>query len=78
MELTLVDGKIHAVLSQFSNSSQCCSVCGISPSDITKLDVILAKKCNVQDQNLQYGLSTLHAWIRFLEYFLHVAYRKEI
>ena len=48
------------------------------PSDMNKLDVILAKKCDVQDQNLQYCLDTLHAWIRFLEYFLHVAYRKEI
>ena len=45
---------------------------------MNKLDVILAKKCDVQDQNLQYGLYPLHAWIRFLEYFLNVAFRKEI
>ena len=61
MELTMVDGKIHTVLSPLTDSTQCCSVCGISPSDMNKLDVILAKKADVQDQNLQYGLSTLHA-----------------
>lgn len=35
------------------------------------------KKENAQEIFYNFGLSTLHAWIRFFECLLHIAYRLE-
>lgn len=31
----------------------------------------------INEDNFKYGLSTLHAWIKFLECILHIAYKLE-
>ncbi|XP_041448468.1 uncharacterized protein LOC121404022 [Drosophila obscura] len=66
--MTMIDGKIFSVIAESSN--QTCGICGATPSVMNNL------KSRTPDTNLyQYGLSTLHAWIRCLECILHIAYR---
>lgn len=69
--MTMVDGKV--INSITSTSSQICYVCGAKPKEMNRLDEETA------DHNtFQFGLSTLHAWIRCLECLLHISYRLEI
>lgn len=72
--LTMIDGKVCNALT--STSSQVCYICGISPKNINKLDMFNFEP--LDSTRLQYGLSTLHAWIRSLECILHIAYRLDI
>lgn len=69
---SMIDGKVCQVLTATSSSSNC-TVCGAKPSETNHLEVIWAKEENVD--SFQYGLQTLHAWIRFMECILHIAYR---
>ena len=78
MELTMIDGKVHITLSNLTSSTQCCSICGCKPTQMNVLEVVKRLKDVVLAVNLQYGLSTLHAWIRTMEFCLHVSYRLEI
>ena len=59
IELKMIDGKIQTILSGATNSSQCCSVCGVSPKIMNSLD-ILNKEYTYRE--FKYGLSSLHAW----------------
>jgi len=43
---------------------------------MNNIEIIYSLKCN--DDNLQYGLSPLHAWIKCLECMLQIAYKKGI
>lgn len=74
MLLTMVDGKVCNAVT--STSSQCCYICGATPSQMNKLNAVLQKIEN--EGTFQFGLSILHAYIRFFEYFLHMSYRLEI
>ena len=74
IELTMIDGKIQTMLSGATNSSQCCSVCGVSPKNMNSFDILNKEYTH---RELKYGLSSLHAWIRFFEMILHIAYKKE-
>ena len=70
----MIDGKVcNAVVG--NKSSQVCYICGASPKEINHIDVI--KKRQVDYSTFAFGLSTLHAWIRFFECILHVAYRMD-
>ena len=69
----MIDGKVcNAVVG--NKSSQVCYICGASPKEINHIDVI--QKRQVDYSTFAFGLSTLHAWIRFFECILHVAYRR--
>ncbi|CAI6363407.1 unnamed protein product [Macrosiphum euphorbiae] len=72
--LTMVDGKIINTLC--NSSSQTCNICKCFPKDMNNLEIIYSLKFN--GDNLQYGLSPLHAWIKCLECMLHIAYKKGI
>ncbi|XP_065675290.1 uncharacterized protein LOC136091543 [Hydra vulgaris] len=76
IELTMIDGKIQTILSHVTNSTQCCSVCGVSPKNMNNLEMVL-KLDNSNNLELKYGLSSLHAWIRFFEMVLHIGYKLE-
>lgn len=69
--LTMIDGKVAQVLTQTS-SPACCSVCGATPKQMNDLTKVRTRELN--EDSLQYGLSTLHAWIRFMEMILHISY----
>lgn len=71
--LTMVDGKICNALTETS-SSQKCYICGATPAVMNdEKRTFLANR-----NNLGFGLSTLHAWIRSFECLLHISYRIDI
>jgi hypothetical protein len=72
--LTMIDGKVLTSLSDETNSAQCCALCGTTPKEMNNiskmgsLSLTCASSCN-------YGLSSLHCWIRCFECLLHIAYK---
>lgn len=72
MKLTMIDGKVCQALTG-TPSAATCYICGARPSEMNNLDAVLIKESNTQ--NYELGLSTLHAWIRFMECLLHISYR---
>lgn len=72
--LTMIDGKVFSILSD--SSTQTCGICGATPTTMNKLNEI--KALSVRANFYEYGLSTLHAWIRCLECVLHISYKIEI
>lgn len=69
--LTMIDGKVAQVLTETSSSSVC-TICGAKPREMNDLSKVSAKPEN--EDAFQYGLCTLHAWIRFMETVLHISY----
>ena len=72
LKCTMIDGKICNVLTG-QKASNCCNICGVGPKYLNNLENIQQRSCNMNFA--KFGLSTLHFWIRSLEYMLHVAYR---
>lgn len=72
---TMVDGKVCNALTNTS-STQRCYICGASSRDFNSLERLLAKP--LDPSALQFGLSTLHCWIRSFEWLLHVGYKLPI
>lgn len=69
--LTMIDGKTFSTVSD--TSTQTCGICGATPkmmNDMKKLSTLKPKECLYE-----FGLSTLHAWIRCFECILHISYR---
>lgn len=74
LQLTMVDGKVCSALSDLSTSR--CYICGATPKEMNDLNKCLNK---VPDASkFEFGLSPLHSYIRFFEYFIHVSYRMNI
>ncbi|XP_050525962.1 uncharacterized protein LOC126896864 [Daktulosphaira vitifoliae] len=71
---SMVDGKVCNSLTGIS--SQKCFICGCKPTEMNDIEAVKYRPCITE--NYKYGLSTLHAWIRFFEYFIHLSYRLEI
>lgn len=70
---TMIDGKVCNAITD-TKSSSVCYICGASSKDFNNLS-----KSNQVNQNyLHFGLSSLHARIRFLEHLLHIAYKLPI
>lgn len=72
MNLTMIDGKVCSAITG-TKSSQRCYLCGATSKDFNDISKILKKP--VLEENLKFGLSTLHAWIRFFECVLHLSYK---
>jgi len=51
-------------------------VCEAKPTEMNNLEKCLTKE--VHETRFEFGLSPLHSYIRFFEYFLHVSYRLEL
>ena len=73
LQMTMVDGKIVNTISGTS-SAQRCSMCGATPSIVNHLDDVR----RLPVINVEYGLSSLHCWIRVFEAVLHISYRLPI
>ena len=71
----MVDGKAVNALTN-TVSTQSCNICVARPSEMNDLNLVAAKE--YPKSNLQYGLSTLHSWIRFFEFIIHLGYKLEI
>lgn len=72
---TMIDGKVCNAITN-NASTQRCYLCKATSKDFNNINAILKKE--VCGDHLQFGLSTLHAWTRFFEFCLHVAYKFEI
>lgn len=70
MLLTMVDGKVCNAATGTSSTMKC-YICGFTSKDFNNLD----KKFTENPDNLKFGLSTLHARIRFFESLLHLSYK---
>lgn len=68
---TMVDGKM--INSITDTSSQKCYLCNATPAEMNDIDKLLDKP--VHHNNLQFGITPLHAWIRTFECLLKVCYR---
>lgn len=68
---TMVDGKVCQALTDTSSSN--CTICKATPKEMNDLEKVKERVVNISAY--QYGLQTLHAWIRFMECVLHVSYR---
>lgn len=66
-----MDGKTIVFLTD--STTQTCYICECKPTEMNNLKKIYPKTVNIE--NLKYDLTTLHAWIRFLECILHIAYK---
>jgi hypothetical protein len=72
MMFTMIDGKVcNSVIS--TKSAMWFYKCGGTSKDFNKIEKMMEVKTN--DLNLKFGLSILHAWIRFFECLLHLSYK---
>ncbi|KAI8124885.1 hypothetical protein CVS40_4849 [Lucilia cuprina] len=72
--LTMIDGKVFNTITE--SSSQACGICGATPKLFHNLNLIQLRQ--PKEHFYEYGLSTLHAWIRCFECIIHIAYRLPI
>uniref|UniRef100_A0A2S2PFW3 V(D)J recombination-activating protein 1 RNase H domain-containing protein n=1 Tax=Schizaphis graminum TaxID=13262 RepID=A0A2S2PFW3_SCHGA len=70
---TMVDGKVCN--SMTGTSSQRCYICGSTPTQMNNINKLIT--FDINEESMRFGLSTLHAWIRFFECLLHISYRLE-
>lgn len=71
LKLTMIDGKMFSVIS--NSSTQTCGICGATPKVMNDLEKIF--DLPIEEKFYDYGISTLHAWIRCLECCLHISYK---
>ena len=69
--MTMIDGKTRKILTDTLSFSRC-TACDAVPNEM-KVSTVLNRPVNTH--TFKYGLSVLHATIRFLECVLHVSYR---
>lgn len=68
---TMIDGKICNHLSG-NKSTLTCFICKATPKEMNQLDRIYDRPKDTEF--FKFGLSTLHAWMRFMECVLHISY----
>lgn len=68
---TMIDGKVAQAVTNTASSSNCV-ICGAKPSEMNDISRLLNRPLN--EEALKFGMSTLHARIRFMEYVLHLSY----
>lgn len=73
--LTMVDGKVCNAITE-TTSAMRCFMCKATISEMNEIDELRTRK--VQKDTLKFGLSVLHAYIRFFECLLHISYRLEV
>lgn len=76
-QMTLIDGKVLNSLTGTA-STQCCPICWVKPKILLETTDFHAKCFTPRPPALKYGVSPLHAWIRFFELVLNVSYRLKI
>lgn len=68
---TMIDGKVCNNLSE-NKSTLTCFICKATPKEMNHLDRIYNRPKDTEFY--KFGLSTLHAWMRFMECVLHISY----
>jgi len=71
MLFTMIDAKVCTAL---SNETSCaaCPLCGAKPSEMNAIDKMLTK--SIDKSICNFGISSLHAKIRCMQFLLHVSY----
>lgn len=69
---TMVDGKVCNAVTGTTSTLKC-YICGLSAKDFNNLEKVDAAPLN--RSNYEFGLSTLHGWIRCFECLLHLSYK---
>lgn len=77
LHLTLIDGKVLNVITN-TRSMQSCLICHATPKTFNNLSNRNFGMFTSNSEFLRYGISSLHAWIRFLDCCLHISYRLTI
>lgn len=72
---TMIDGKICNAATS-TTSTQKCYLCGATSKLFNNIDLMVQRE--VDTTAFSFGLSTLHAWIRFFECLLHMSYKLPI
>lgn len=68
----MIDGKECNAIAE-NPGTQRCYLCQLTCKDFNNLDLI--KKQKVEDESkMRFGLSPLHAWIRFFKCLMHISY----
>lgn len=68
----MVDGKVCNALTG-TTSTMRCFVCGATSKEFNKIDEMILK--DIKTDNVAFGLSVLHGWIRMFECLLHLSYK---
>ncbi|KAL0861509.1 hypothetical protein ABMA27_009031 [Loxostege sticticalis] len=71
LHMTMIDGKVTTIITD-TPSAATCNVCLAKPSEMNNLSLMFSRP--VREDVYQYGLSTLHMWIRSMECLLHISY----
>lgn len=75
--MTMVDGKVANTIAECPSGMRC-NMCSLTSRQFNNLEVVNRARDNIREDVLDLGLSPLHAWIRSLEWVLHLAYRHGI
>ncbi|XP_018338944.1 PREDICTED: uncharacterized protein LOC108756365 [Trachymyrmex septentrionalis] len=75
LSLTMVDGKVCNALSE-TDSAQRCYLCNATSKDFNDINMMVG--LDINETNLEFGISSLHAWIRCFECCLHLSYKLDI
>lgn len=71
LHMTMINGKVTTIITN-TPSAATCNVCLAKPSEMNNLSQMFSRP--VREDVYQYGLSTLHMWIRSMECLLHISY----
>lgn len=75
LTMTMIDGKVCNAITN-TKSAQRCYLCQGTSKQFNNINEVLKRP--VTTDYLQYGLSSLHAWIRCFECCIHLGYTKNI
>ena len=70
----MIDGKVCNVFTG-TTSAMRCYLCNVTAKDFD--DIENMNKQVIDVTKFQYGLSSMHSWIRFFECLLHAGYKKD-
>lgn len=74
LHMTMIDGKVANAVADVPSAATC-PICLAKPSDMNKLDLVLARP--PQTSMYKYGISSLHMKIRCMECLLHISYNMD-
>lgn len=71
----MIDGKVCNAVTNTA-SPQRCYLCQATSKHFNNIDEMIKKTIN--EESVKFGMSTLHAWIRFFECCFHISYKLDI
>ena len=75
LHFTMIDQKVCNAVAETSSTLRC-YLCKSTSKEFNNIELMASKKIDINQ--LELGLSSLHAWICFFECFLHVGYKLDI